>query len=161
MLVLVALSLAGCQKPLQGRPTALPTQLPTASITPTPSQTPTQLPTVTMTPTATATPTDTPVPVVKYPYFNIVAVLKDSTVSVEGDNFPANTDFTVLMGKMWTLGINGIEVGTFNSGEGGKLAATFNVPPEMAGQSRIAVRLQAKTGGWFAYNWFWNNTVGN
>ena len=62
MLVLVALSLAGCQKPLQGRPTALPTQLPTASITPTPSQTPTPLPTVTMTPTATATPTDTPVP---------------------------------------------------------------------------------------------------
>ena len=62
VLGLVALSLAGCQKPLQGRPTALPTQLPTASITPTPSQTPTQLPTVTMTPTATATPTDTPVP---------------------------------------------------------------------------------------------------
>ena len=62
VLILVALNLAGCQKPLQGRPTALPTQLPTASITPTPSQTPTQLPTVTMTPTATATPTETPVP---------------------------------------------------------------------------------------------------
>lgn len=117
--------------------------------------------TATAEPTPQPAPTDTPVPVVKYPYFNIVAVLKDSTVSVEGDNFPANTDFTVLMGKMWTMGINGIEVGTFNSGEGGKLAATFNVPPEMAGQSRIAVRLQAKTGGWFAYNWFWNNTVGN
>jgi len=62
VLVLIALNLAACQKPLQGRPTALPTLLPTASITPTPSQTPTQLPTVTMTPTATATPTDTPVP---------------------------------------------------------------------------------------------------
>ena len=60
--LLIALSLAGCQKPLQGRPTSLPTQLPTASITPTPSQTPTQPPTVTMTPTSTATPTDTPVP---------------------------------------------------------------------------------------------------
>ncbi len=62
VLTLLALSLTGCQKPLQGRPTALPTQLPTASITPTPSQTPTPLPTVTMTPTATATPTETPVP---------------------------------------------------------------------------------------------------
>ena len=62
VLILVVLSLAGCQKPLQGRPTALPTQLPTASITPTPSQTPTPLPTVTMTPTATATATETPVP---------------------------------------------------------------------------------------------------
>jgi len=59
VLILVALNLGACQKPLQGRPTALPTTLPTASITPTPSQTPTQLPTVTMTPTATATATST------------------------------------------------------------------------------------------------------
>ena len=62
VLILVALNLGACQKPLQGRPTALPTTLPTASITPTPSQTPTQLPTVTMTPTATATATSTLVP---------------------------------------------------------------------------------------------------
>jgi hypothetical protein len=62
VLILVGLSLGGCQKPLQGRPTALPTTLPTASITPTPSQTPTPLPTVTMTPTVTPTATDTPVP---------------------------------------------------------------------------------------------------
>ena len=62
VLILVASSLAACQKPLQGRPTALPTLLPTASTTPTPSQTPTPLPTVTMTPTATATATETPVP---------------------------------------------------------------------------------------------------
>jgi hypothetical protein len=62
VLIMVALNLGACQKPLQGRPTALPTTLPTASITPTPSQTPTQLPTVTMTPTATATATSTLVP---------------------------------------------------------------------------------------------------
>lgn len=61
-LISLGVSLGACHKPLQGRPTALPTQLPTASITPTPSQTPTQLPTVTMTPTATATATETPVP---------------------------------------------------------------------------------------------------
>lgn len=34
VLMMIVLNLAGCQKPLQGRPTALPTQLPTASITP-------------------------------------------------------------------------------------------------------------------------------
>ena len=41
----------------------------------------------------------------------------------------------------------------------GKLSATFNIPAELAGQTQIAIRLQAKTGGWFAYNWFWNNTT--
>lgn len=102
-------------------------------------------------------PTDTPAPAVKYPYFNIADVEKDMTVSVAGYDFPADTEFTVLMGKMWTMGIKGTEVGTFNSGEGGKMTATFNIPAELAGQSRIAIRLQAKTGGWFAYNWFWNN----
>ena len=84
----------------------------------------------------------------KYPYFNIVAVEKDKTVSVEGKNFPANTEFTVLMGKMWTMGIKGTE-------------ATFNIPAALAGYSRISIRLQAKTGGWYAYNWFWNNTTDN
>ncbi len=109
----------------------------------------------------TTVPTSTPAPAVKYPYFNILAVQRDNTVTVEGFDFPANTEFTILMGKMWTMGINGTEVGTFNSGEGGKMTATFNIPANLAGQSRIAVRLQAKTGGWYAYNWFWNNTTQN
>ncbi len=116
---------------------------------------------VTPEPTASPTPapTSTPAPVVKYPYFNIVAVEKDKTVSVEGDHFPANTEFTVLMGKMWTMGINGTEAGSYNSGEGGKMTATFNIPASLAGYSQISIRLQAKTGGWYAYNWFWNSTT--
>lgn len=101
-----------------------------------------------------------PAPVVNYPYFNITAVEKDETVSISGDNFPANTEFTVLMGKMWTMGINGMEAGTFNSDEGGKISATFTIPPELAGMIRISIRLQATSGGWYAYNWFWNNTTG-
>ena len=95
----------------------------------------------------------------KYPYFNIVAVEKDKTVSVEGKNFPANTEFTVLMGKMWTMGIKGTEAGTINSGQGGDLKATFNIPPDLAGLVRISIRLEAKTGGWYAYNWFWNSST--
>ena len=111
------------------------------------------------TPTATPAPTSTPAPAVKYPTFNIVAVEKDNTVSVEGKDFPAETEFTVLMGQMWTMGIKGIEAGTFNSGDGGDMAATFNIPAELAGLIRISIRLQATSGGWYAYNWFWNNTT--
>ncbi len=64
-----------------------------------------------------------------------------------------------MMGKMWTQGINGVQVAEFNSGAGGAIEATFNIPAELAGEVRIAIRTQAKTGGWYAYNWFWNSTA--
>jgi hypothetical protein len=92
-----------------------------------------------------------------YPYFFITAVEKDTTVSIKAYNLPKDTDFTVLMGKMWTMGINGIEVTTLNSGEGGTLEATFAIPAELAGEQRIAIRLQGEV--YYAYNWFWNNTT--
>ena len=92
-----------------------------------------------------------------YPYFFITAVEKDTTVSIKAYNLPKATDFTVLMGKMWTMGINGIEVTTLNSGEGGTLEATFAIPAELAGEQRIAIRLQGEV--YYAYNWFWNNTT--
>jgi hypothetical protein len=92
-----------------------------------------------------------------YPYFFITAVEKDTAVSIKAYNLPKDTDFTVLMGKMWTMGINGIEVTTLNSGEGGTLEATFAIPAELAGEQRIAIRLQGEV--YYAYNWFWNNTT--
>ena len=92
-----------------------------------------------------------------YPYFFITAVEKDTTVSIKAYNLPKATDFTVLMGKMWTMGINGIEVTTLNSGEGGTLEATFAIPAELVGEQRIAIRLQGEV--YYAYNWFWNNTT--
>ena len=106
----------------------------------------------------TTAPTQQP-PAVKYPVFSIAAVEKDKTVTIEGKDFPADTEFTVLMGKMWTQGINGIEAGTFASGKGGEISATFDIPAELVGLARISIRLQAKTGGWYAYNWYWNSTA--
>jgi len=44
-----------------------------------------------------------------------------------------------------------------NSGEGGTLEATFAIPAELAGEQRIAIRLQGEV--YYAYNWFWNNTT--
>ena len=104
-------------------------------------------------------PTPLPAPVVKFPTFSITAVAKGTTVSISGIDFPKETEFTVLMGKYGTAGIDGIQVAEFNTGEGGALEATFEIPAALAGDVQIAIRLQAKTGGWFAYNWFWNNTV--
>lgn len=94
-----------------------------------------------------------------YPTFSISAVVKDTSVTIKGTNFPANDDFTVTMGKYGTKGIGGVVITTQNSGSGGALSATYNVPASLKGETRIAIRLQSKTSGYYAYNWFWNNST--
>lgn len=116
--------------------------------------------TATATPTPQPTPTATPVPpgYSGFPTFSITAVVKDNNVTIKGVNFPANDNFTVLMGKYGTRGIDGVNVGSTNSGAGGSLTETYNIPASLAGSTRIAIRLQSPTSGYFAYNWFFNNT---
>ena len=56
------LLLSGCQRNFVGRPTAIPTSTPTATLVPTLTLTPTLVPTITPTPTRTPTQTLTPYP---------------------------------------------------------------------------------------------------
>lgn len=107
----------------------------------------------------TETGTGTPGGYVGIPTFSITTVETDETVSIKTNNFPANTDFKVLMGKMGTKGIGGTLVTTFNSGTGGVFSKTFNIPDALEGDYRIAIRLEATSGGFYAYNWFYNNTT--
>lgn len=113
-------------------------------------------PTPGTTPAPTTPPATTPgAPIsATIPTFTIIAVKQGNTVTIKAINFPKNTDFTVLMGKMWTMGIGGKEVATFNSGAGGSFEATYTIPADLANLERIAIRLQGKP--WYAYNWFWN-----
>ena len=92
------------------------------------------------------------------PTFSITGVVSDDSVTINTNNFPANYEFKVLMGKMGTKGIGGIQVTTINSGSGGTFTKTFDVPSELAGLSQIAIRLESTTGGFYAFNWFYNNT---
>lgn len=94
------------------------------------------------------------------PTFKICSVEKDSTVTLLTNNFPPNQTFTVTMGKMHTRGIRGTEVGTIESGEGGALNVTLDIPDNLKGHGRISIRLQtAHKHPFFAYNWFYNNTA--
>ena len=104
-------------------------------------------------------PKPTQPPVTTVPTISIKAAVKDSSVTISGIIFPADTDFTVRMGKMWTQSLGGIEVAQFNTGAGGNIEAVFDVPAELTGLPRIAIRVDAHTGGWYAYNWFWNSTA--
>lgn len=95
------------------------------------------------------------------PTFVITAVQEDTNVTIQTSDFPANQTFTVTMGPMGTQGVNGIVVGTLQSGAGGTLTATYPIPDQLKGSYRIAVRAQtAHTNPYFAYNWFFNNTTG-
>ncbi len=95
------------------------------------------------------------------PVFTVIAVEKDNLVTIKTTNFPANKTFTVRMGKYGTLGIGGIASGTTFSGTGGTFTATYSIPAALKGSARIAIRLDATTGGYYSYNWFWNDAGTN
>lgn len=94
------------------------------------------------------------------PTFKITAVSKGENVTIETNNFPANMTFYVTMGKMYTQGIGGINVGKLESGEGGTMTAVFNIPDALQDDGRISIRAQtAHAYPFYAYNWFWNNST--
>jgi hypothetical protein len=108
-------------------------------------------------------PTPTPgpwLPPGTIPTFSIQSVVRDATVTIKTAHFPANDTFNVLMNYMGTRGVGGVQVDTINSGAGGTLTMTFNIPDLLKGEQRIAIRLQSPTSGYYSYNWFWNNTTG-
>ncbi|OQX60893.1 MAG: hypothetical protein B5M51_09510 [Anaerolinea sp. 4484_236] len=94
-----------------------------------------------------------------YPTFGITAVTKDQDVTIKGLNFPANDTFNVRMNYYGTLGIAGVIVDTVDTGTGGEFAATYNIPAPLHGEYRIAIRLESPTSGYYAYNWFYNNST--
>lgn len=96
------------------------------------------------------------------PTFSITGVVQDKNVTIQTHNFPKNDSFDVLMNYMGTRGVGGLKVATVNSDGGGSLTFTFDIPDFLKGQYKIAIRLQSNTGsGYYAYNWFFNNTTGN
>ena len=96
----------------------------------------------------------------KIPTIVIVAVTQNDQVTIRTQDFPADTKFSVRMGKIGTIGIDGILVENFNSKKGGSITATFDIPKKLQGEKQIAIRLDSQTG-YYSYNWFDNVTTGN
>ncbi len=92
------------------------------------------------------------------PTFSITSVVTDSKVTVQTSNLPPSQEFTVRMGAYGTYAIGGVSVATFNSGTGGSQSLTFDIPASLAGSVQIAIRMDCPAG-YYAYNWFWNNTT--
>lgn len=92
------------------------------------------------------------------PTFKVSAVSEDTSATIVTDNYPADMTFVVTMGPMGTRGIDGIVVGSLESGNGGTLEETYQIPSELQGQAQISIRTQTEDAyPYYSYNWFWNN----
>jgi hypothetical protein len=93
---------------------------------------------------------------------SIVSVSKGVSVTVSVENMPANKEFRVLMNKIGTQGAGGTSAGTGKTNSDGSFTKTFSIPAALKNEAKIAIRVEAtdKTG-WYAYNWFTNNTSGS
>lgn len=93
-----------------------------------------------------------------YPYFKITAVDKATSVTIKEYSFPANTKFIVRMNWMFTRGIAGQIVETVTTNANGKLPdTTYAIPDFLQGATKIAIRLESPSTGYYAFNWFYNN----
>ncbi|MBE2202346.1 MAG: hypothetical protein IAE79_27290 [Anaerolinea sp.] len=113
----------------------------------------------TVTPPATGSPAVPTTPVyVGVPTFSIQGVTRNGNVTILTNNLPPNRDFRVTMGGMGTKGVNGALVTTTNSGAGGALTLTYDIPAALHGSAQIAIRLES-ADGYYAYNWFYNTST--
>ena len=92
-----------------------------------------------------------------YPTTSIGNVSPDESVTIITYHFPPNRTFTVRMNYFGTLGVGGIEVGTYDTGDGGTQEATFTIPDSLKGEALLAIRFD--DGYYYAYDWF-NNVEG-
>jgi len=109
--------------------------------------------------TITPTPSPTTSSYSGYPWIKITAVVKNNNVTIQAYNFPSNDTFKVYMGTFGTLGIGGIEVDTTSTGASGTFTKAYSIPASLSGSAKIAIRLQSHASGYYAYNWFFNNTT--
>jgi hypothetical protein len=88
--------------------------------------------------------------------FSIASTKSDQWVKIKTSNLPANVSFNVYMGKSGSKGVNGTLVGTLRDEDGGTIRATYDIPSELHGKSKIDIRLENKQLGISYYLTFEN-----
>lgn len=95
-----------------------------------------------------------------YPTITIISVTQGVSVTVQGHNFPPNDTFYVRMNYMGTQGKSGDIVETITTDSSGNLTdTTYPIPSQLDNEYKIAIRIISPISGYFAYNWFYNNTT--
>jgi hypothetical protein len=92
------------------------------------------------------------------PTFTITDVVEGDAVTIKGVNFIPNDKYKVTMGKFGTKGVGGVVITTQDAGTG-SFTATYDIPASLAGEYKIAIRLQSADTGYYSYNWFFNKSA--
>ena len=130
--------------------TLLPTQTSYPTSTPFPSVTPFVLPSRTPTALFTAKPK---------PSIAILAVQKNTAVSVQAESFSPEQVLKIRIGPYDTFASKAVEVGTVNSGSSGTVKFTALLPAVVQDVEKVTIRLDSATGE-VAYTTFTNQTSG-
>lgn len=83
--------------------------------------------------------------------FSLVTVREDEWVKIKTSNLPPHITFNALMSKADKKGTDGILVGSLRDKDGGSLRATFEIPTDLQGRSKIDLRLENKALGIYYY----------
>lgn len=87
--------------------------------------------------------------------FEVIAVDGGHSVTIEGNDFPRDMRFDVLMGETGTRGENGVLVDRFNSGDG-DFVKTFDIPDSLDDKDRVVIRLESVTTSFYLFDTFRN-----
>jgi hypothetical protein len=93
------------------------------------------------------------------PTITIVAVKRDKKVTFRTHNYPAGYKFNIYMGPSGSKGKHGYYAGSFHSTNPGSFTVTAKIPSQLHGLKKIAIRTESTTGGFYSYNWFYNQTT--
>ena len=88
--------------------------------------------------------------------FSVIGSDEDSWVKIKTENLPSNVLFEVRMGTKDSKGVDGVVVGTLVDPKGGSVKASFDIPAELRGRSKIDIRLENKSLGIYYYLTFIN-----
>ena len=91
-----------------------------------------------------------------FPTFDILSVVKGSSVTVRTHYFPAGQRFAVFMKDGAMADIHWYEVAGIETGEGNILIATFNIPEALQYSEKIALKFYNINDGFITYNMFDN-----
>ncbi|MCJ7624302.1 MAG: hypothetical protein MUO76_12430, partial [Anaerolineaceae bacterium] len=91
------------------------------------------------------------------PILSFTTIKVGESVTVHGEYFPKDTNFTVRMDKIGNMAVNGLVVGFVDSNIG-RFDTTFNIPGSQKSEPIIAMRMDSKNG-WYSYNWFSNKST--
>lgn len=73
---------------------------------------------------------------------SVITIKEGKTVKIQASNLLPGVTYQVTMGKTGTAGENGIVVGTIKSTSGGSVTVTFDIPEDLAGRSKIDLRVE-------------------